>query len=117
MQKDWPALFNCHKSGIHGHPSCLWHALPPLFLRERMVSRRVRAYLPVVMYPILFPSNSVNQRVPSGLARKDEGQLLGVETENSVIVPSVVMRPSLLLWRSATQRLPSGPATRESGSL
>ena len=48
----------------------------------------------VVIFPMLWPVNSVNQRLPSGPAVIPYG-LPGVGTENSVITPLVVIFPIL----------------------
>src|SRR5579885_433410 len=83
-----------------------------------------------VMRPILppplqspLPTQSVNQRLPSGPAVMSQGALSGrpsaLGTANSVMVPLGVMRPILLppmqnpfesRAHSVNQRLPSGPA-------
>src|SRR5271166_4101563 len=67
----------------------------------------------VVMRPIVCPSSSVNQRLPSGPAVMLIGALLAVGMANSVMMPPGVMRPILLPntgFSSVNQRLPSGPA-------
>ena len=68
----------------------------------------------VVMRPIRFLSNSVNQRLPSGPEQMRKARV-GVDKGNSVSVPSVVMRPILWPLFSTNQRLPSGPGTMPSG--
>ena len=50
----------------------------------------------VVIRPILLPSASVNQRLPSGPAVMPRGLLPAVGTGNSVMTPAVVIRPILL---------------------
>src|SRR5215467_9852404 len=68
-----------------------------------------------VMRPILLPSSSANQRLPSGPAVMAIGVPGEVGMGNSVIVPLGVMRPILLPSCSANQRLPSGPAVMALG--
>src|SRR5260370_1454553 len=67
------------------------------------------------MRPILFPSSSVNQRLPSGPAVMPNGlqpnlcpQVVG--RGNKVELPAVVMRPMLFPKAKVNHRLPSGPA-------
>ena len=67
------------------------------------------------MQPILLPSYSVNQRLPSGPATMLSGELPAVGTENSLINPLVEMRPILLARRSVNQRFPSGPTVMSHG--
>src|SRR5436853_7454529 len=67
-------------------------------------------HLPLVMRPILLPSRSVNQRLPSGPAVIPSGLLLDVGRGNSLMVPLGLMRPIWLPSCSVNQRLPSGPA-------
>jgi hypothetical protein len=57
-----------------------------------------------VMRPILFPVNSVNQRLPSGPRAMPSGD---PAYGNSVIVPEGVMVPMCV--NSVNQRFPSGP--------
>ena len=71
----------------------------------------------VVIRPIWLPSDSVNQRLPSGPAAIPAGMLLAVGSANSVMMPAVVIRPIWLLPASANQRLPSGPAVMPTGML
>src|SRR5215813_8410574 len=63
---------------------------------------------PDVIRPILLPSYSVNQRLPSGPAVIPLSWLASVRTSNSVSVPLGVIYPILL--PAVNQRLPSGPA-------
>jgi len=62
------------------------------------------------MQPILLPSASVNQRLPSGPAAMLLGLLDEVGSESSVMTPDSVLRPILLPSASVNQMLPSGPA-------
>src|SRR5712691_8391664 len=77
----------------------------------------------VVMRPIWFPPDSVNQRLPSGPAVMLEGPavipgpLAPVGRGNSLMLPPGVMRPILLALYSVNQRLPSEPAVMPSGLL
>ncbi len=71
----------------------------------------------VVIFPILFPSVSVNQRLPSGPVAMPSGWPGAVGIGNSVITPAVVMRPILLPSCSVNQMLPSGPTVMVSGRL
>src|SRR6266581_341096 len=71
-----------------------------------------------VMRPMLFPLNSVNQRLPSGPAVMPKGLLSPVGMENSpVTTPAGVMRPILFPEYSVNQRLPSGPAVMPRGKV
>src|SRR5260221_581293 len=72
------------------------------------------------MRPILFPSSSVNQRLPSGPAVMPNGlqpnlcpQVVG--RGNKVELPAVVMRPMLFPKAKVNHRLPSGPAVMPKG--
>src|SRR5438552_17107004 len=70
-----------------------------------------------VMRPILLPSFSVNQRLPSGPRAMFEGQLLAVGTGNSLMVPLSVMRPILLPEASVNHIALSGPSVMPKGSV
>src|SRR5215471_4341661 len=79
-----------------------------------------------VLRPILLPSCSANQRLPSGPTVMPVGPLLALGRANSVILPPLVMRPILLLLLHAklesrthavNQRAPSGPAVMPVGPL
>jgi len=72
---------------------------------------------PVVMRPMLFPKDKVNQRLPSGPAVMPKGPLLFGETWNSVMLPLGVMRPTMPTLYSVNHRLPSGPAVMLKGML
>ncbi len=64
-----------------------------------------------VIRPIRLPSNSVNQRLPSGPAAIPVGRAAGGDAGgNSVTTPAGVIRPIRLPENSVNQRLPSGPA-------
>src|SRR3989442_1155982 len=73
--------------------------------------------------PILLPSVSVNQRLPSGpevtSPRTSPARPDGVGAGYSVITPAVVILPSWLTLKltSVNQRLPSGPTVMPNGSL
>src|SRR5215472_8277458 len=62
----------------------------------------------VVIRPILFPSISVNQILPSGPATMPPGPDAAVGTGNSVTVPEGVIRPVLFAPCSVNQRSPPG---------
>ncbi len=70
-----------------------------------------------VIRPILLPTVSVNQRLPSGPAAMPAGPLPAVGLRNSVTSPPGVMRPIRLPVNSVNQRLPSGPAAMACGWL
>ena len=70
---------------------------------------------PVVICPILLPTLSVNQRLPSGPATIPAGELPGVGMTNSMTSPAGVMRPILLAVASVNHRLPSGPSAMPVG--
>src|SRR5216683_570485 len=67
------------------------------------------------MRPI-FPTASVNHRLPSGPDVISVGPLLAVGVGNKVIVPEGVIRPILDASEPSrvNQRLPSGPAVMSS---
>src|SRR6266705_758713 len=70
-----------------------------------------------VIFPILLPFTSVNQRLPSGPAAMLYGNAETVGTGYSVIAPPVVIFPILLpLPISVNQRLPSEPAAIPCGT-
>src|SRR6266700_3304691 len=89
----------------------------PMALVHRWHHTLSSNHLPSVMRPILLPSTSVNQRLPSGPAVIPSGVLLPFERGNSLMVPPGLMRPILLPSISVNQRLPSGPAVIPSGLL
>jgi len=71
-----------------------------------------------VIWPILLPRNSVNQRLPSGPGVIQNGMgptTGGVVIGNSVTTPAGVMRPIPRLI-SVNQRFPSGPDVIPRGS-
>src|SRR5215469_5338807 len=63
-----------------------------------------------VMRPMLLPSRSVNQTLPSGPPVISHGAARGVGTGNSLSTPSGVMRPIRFPGISVNHRFPSGPA-------
>src|SRR5215472_4436950 len=63
-----------------------------------------------VMRPMLLPSRSVNQTLPSGPAVISHGAARRVGTGNSVSKPPGVMRPIRFPGISVNHRFPSGPA-------
>src|SRR6266404_1977625 len=72
---------------------------------------------PVVIWPILLPLFSVNQRAPSGPTVMKRGTLPAVGTVNSVKTPPVVIRSIMLWFSSVNHRAPSGPAMMPKGLL
>ena len=71
---------------------------------------------PVVIRPILLPSDSVNHSAPSGPAVMLYGAASVVGIVNSEKVPPVVIRPILLAVVSANHSAPSGPVVMPHGS-
>jgi hypothetical protein len=69
----------------------------------------------VVIFPILCPLFSVNQRFPSGPAAMAKGELEGVGIGNSEKAPATVRRPTLFALLSMNQIAPSGPAAIPTG--
>src|SRR5437762_2197584 len=63
----------------------------------------------VVTLPILFESDSTNQRLASGPTVISVGWLASVGIGNSMRSPAGVIRPILFAADSVNQRLPSGP--------
>src|SRR5712692_8357791 len=70
----------------------------------------------VVIRPIRFPVEAVNQSAPSGAAAMPRGPEPGA-TGNSVTTPAVVIRPMRSDDSSANHRAPSGPAVIPRGPL
>jgi hypothetical protein len=56
-----------------------------------------------------FPSDSVNQRLPSGPTEIPAGPIPFLDGD-TVMIPAVVIRPILPLKSSVNHRFPSGPA-------
>src|SRR5438874_630082 len=72
-----------------------------------------------VIRPILFPTDSLNHRLPSAPAVMVSGEAPGVGIGNSVMVMTAdgVIWAILLAARSTNQRWPSGPAAMPCESL
>ena len=61
----------------------------------------------VVIRPILFPEDSVNQTLPSGPRVMPKGALLGAGSGNSVMVPTLAQAGEVVILHKKSSVVPS----------